>query len=130
MALRSISSLIHNNSDLCHLVMGGFLRAGALALTVIVFSLLSNTALSDYHCNSSPKWSSPSFIPRDCDTALSLFFRRKVLVHGDSAVEFVRIGTKPRSRLPTVLTPQKYEFGKTTPLSTRSLASHWLKSIC
>ncbi len=94
--------------------MGVSFRAGALALTVLTLSSLSNTALSAYHCNSSPEWSSPKFSPRDCDVAVFDFFRRKVLVHGDSAVEFVRIGTKPRSRLPTVLTPQKYEFGKIT----------------
>ncbi len=94
--------------------MGLSFSTGALALAILTLSSLSDTALSTYHCNSSPEWSSPKFSPRDCDVAVSDFFRRKVLVHGDSAVEFVRIGTKPRSRLPTVLTPQKYEFGKTT----------------
>lgn len=68
--------------------------------------------LSTHHCNLAPEWSSRTFNPRDCDIAISDFLRRKVLVHGDSAVEFVRIGTKPRSRLPTVLTPQKYQAGE------------------
>ena len=92
--------------------MGKLLNTGALALTILILSPLGNTMLFSHHCNLAPEWSSRNFNPRDCDTAISDFLRRKVLVHGDSAVEFVRIGTKPRSRLPTVLTPQKYEAGE------------------
>ena len=92
--------------------MGKLLSAGALALTILVVLPLGNTMLSSHHCNLAPEWSSRTFNPRDCDIAISDFLRRKVLVHGDSAVEFVRVGTKPRSRLPTVSTPQKYQAGE------------------
>lgn len=92
--------------------MGKLLTAGALALTMLVLLPLGDSMLFSHHCSLAPEWSSRTFNPRDCDIAISDFLRRKVLVHGESAVEFVRIGTKPRSRLPTVLTPQKYQAGE------------------
>ena len=77
-------------------------------------SLPADDALFTYYCNDSPAWSGPSFFPKDCATAVSRFFVRELLVHGNVLFEFLAVGAHPGSRYPSQNTPQKFTYGKNT----------------
>lgn len=77
-------------------------------------SLPADDALSTYYCIDSPVWSGPSFLPKNCATAMSQFFVQEMLVHGDVVFEFFAVGARPRSRYPSQHTPQKFTYGEAT----------------
>ena len=74
----------------------------------------ADDALSTYYCSDAPAWSGPFFNPKDCVTAMSQFFLRELLVHGDLNFEFLAVGAQPQSRYPSQFTPQKFAYGENT----------------
>lgn len=43
---------------------------------------------------------------------MSQFFVQELLVHGDVIFEFLGVGAQPRSRYPSLKTPQKFTYGE------------------
>ncbi|KAF6226161.1 hypothetical protein HO133_009027 [Letharia lupina] len=90
------------------LLISSYLIDGAPTMAPI--SLPADDALSTYYCIDSPAWSEPSFLPKNCATAMSQFFVQEMLVHGDVVFEFHAVGAQPRSRYPSQHTPQKFTY--------------------
>ena len=80
--------------------------------TTAPLSLPTDDTLPPYSCNDSPAWSGPAFDPRDCAAAMSQFFAYKLLVHEDTAFEFLAVGGQPRAGYPLQSTPLKFTYGE------------------
>lgn len=51
-------------------------------------------------------------MPKNCATAISQFFVKEILVHGDVLFEFLAVGGRKESRYPSQKTPQKFTYGE------------------
>lgn len=71
-----------------------------------------NASLSEYQCRSSPAWDSRTFMPTDCQIAISYFFADEIIHWGDTTFEFITTGAHPAHHLPSQYLPRKYTFGK------------------
>ena len=85
--------------------------------------------LSTYHCSDSPTWSSPSFFPRDCATALARFSLDELFVHEDVVFEFLAVGGRAQTRYASQETPRRYAYGEFAAYVSRTYGQGMPKCI-
>ena len=85
------------------------------------------------HCVDNEGWVRNGIIKSDCAVAMSEFYRTNVLPRGGQEYEFYALGGPRTSRLPTILTPRKYDYGERqypAPLFRLPCTTHHYRHVC